>query len=176
MPKVKSKGSSDTTNEDGSGMTTRSNSVDADADQSNGVTDDISQVNNNPSANMPISQPSSLGYGQQHPSTLIHTVVSRPVYDGKIEHFPSWEMQLEAHLHERKMTKLLTEDNPDPVDNKDLFCELVRCLGFKNAHVIEVYKPDGKASLLRHKEPLSRWPTSWENGYFTRVSQSKDVK
>ena len=60
MPKVKSKGSSDTTNEDGSGMTTRSNSVDADADQSNGVTDDISQVNNNPSANVPIYQPSSL--------------------------------------------------------------------------------------------------------------------
>ena len=60
MPKVKSKSTSDTSNEDGSVMTTRSNSIDADADQSNGVTDDISQVNN-PSANMPITHPSSIG-------------------------------------------------------------------------------------------------------------------
>ena len=59
MPKVKSKSTSETTNEDGSVMTTRSNSIDADADQNNGVTDDISQVNN-PSANMPITQTSSL--------------------------------------------------------------------------------------------------------------------
>ena len=109
MPKVKSKGSNDNTNEDGSGITTRSNSVDADADQSTSVTDDVTQnVSNNPSSNIPISQPSSIGYGKPHSSTLIHTVVSRPVYDGKIEHFPSWEMQLEAHLHERKRTKLLT--------------------------------------------------------------------
>ena len=60
MPKVKSKSTSDTSNEDGSVMTTRSNSIDADADQSNGVTDDISQASNNTSANMPISHPSSL--------------------------------------------------------------------------------------------------------------------
>ena len=60
MPKVKSKSSNDTTTEDGSGMTTRSNSVDTDADQSNSVTDDVTQVNNNPSSNMPISQPSSI--------------------------------------------------------------------------------------------------------------------
>ena len=50
MPKVKSKGSNDNTNEDGSGITTRSNSVDADADQSNSVNDDVTQnVSNNPS-------------------------------------------------------------------------------------------------------------------------------
>ena len=60
MPKAKSKGTSDTANEDGSGMTTRSNSVDPDADQSTGVTDDTSQVNNNTSANVPIYHPSSL--------------------------------------------------------------------------------------------------------------------
>ena len=59
MPKAKSKSTSESTNEDGSVLTTRSNSVDAVADQSNGVTDDISQVNN-PSANMPIAHPSSL--------------------------------------------------------------------------------------------------------------------
>ena len=130
--KTKAKGSNGKNNEGGSGITTRSNSVDADADQSTSVTDDVTQnISNNPSSNIPISQPSSIGYGNPHSSTLIHTVVSRPVYDGKIEHFPSWDMQLEAHLHERKMTKLLTEDNPDPIDNKDLFDELVRCLGFK---------------------------------------------
>ena len=56
MPKAKSKSA----NEDGSGLTTRSNSIDADADQSNGATDDVSQVNNNPSANEPIAYPSLL--------------------------------------------------------------------------------------------------------------------
>ena len=87
MPKSKSKSATG----DGSGLTTRSNSIDGDADQSNGAngtTDDTSQVNNNTSASLPISQGSSLGYGQpQQPSTLIHTVVNRPVYDGKMSIF-----------------------------------------------------------------------------------------
>ena len=59
--KVKSKGSNVKTNEGGSGITTRSNSVDADADQSTSVTDDVTQnISNNPSSNMPISQSSSI--------------------------------------------------------------------------------------------------------------------
>ena len=92
-------------NEGGSGIATRSiglYSVDSDADQSSNITDNVNQnLSNDSSSNVPISQSSSIGYGNQHSSTaIIHTVVSRPVYDGKIEHFPSWDMQLEAHLHE----------------------------------------------------------------------------
>ena len=60
-------------------------------------------------------------------------------------------MQLEAHLHEKKMSKLLKEDNPDAVENEDLYFELVRCLGFKNAHIIDVHKPDGKKAYYAIK-------------------------
>ena len=116
MPKAKSKSASG----DDSGPPTRQNSTDPVADESTGVSDDTSQVTNDTSASLPVARTSSLGYGTQQASTFIHTVVNRPVYDGKIEHFPSWEMQLEAHLHEKKMSKLLTEDNPDPAENENL--------------------------------------------------------
>ena len=90
--KVKPKSSNGKANEGGSGIATRSiglYSVDSDADQSSNINDNVNQnLSNDPSSNIPKSQSSSIGYGNQHSSTaIIHTVVSRLVYDGKVEHF-----------------------------------------------------------------------------------------
>ena len=83
MPKAKNKSNSG----EGSGPPTRQNSTDPVANESTG-SEDSSQDSSN---TMPVTRTLPLGYGQPA-STFIHTVVNRPVYDGKIYHFPSWEM------------------------------------------------------------------------------------
>ena len=130
------------------------NSNDMENEQDSSVDIVNQNVGNNSITNASSSQTSSTGYpGYQHASSaVIHTVINRPVFDGKIDHFPSWDMQLEAHLHERNMTTLLKQNNPDPIQNECLFYELVRCLGFKNAHVIDGFKPDGKKAYFGIKK------------------------
>ena len=90
MPKAKNK----STSGDDSGPPTRQNSTDPVADESTGVSDTSQITNDTSCASLPVARSFPLGYGTQPASTFIHTVVNRPVYDGKIDHFPSWEMQL----------------------------------------------------------------------------------
>ena len=67
------------------------NSIDMDNDQDNSLDIDNQNLGNNTITNAPSSQSSSTGYqGHQHSSSaVIHTVLNRPVFDGKIDHFPS---------------------------------------------------------------------------------------
>ena len=71
---------------------------------------------------------------QNWPSSTIK--VTGPKYDGIPEHFNTYMEQLETHLIDKKLWWVITEENPDPVKNKELYHELTKCLDHSNIELI----------------------------------------